>query len=86
MTARSDRLQNSADLGLHVGRKEAIGAAQKNVRLDSDFEQFFDTVLCRLCLQLTGRRNVRNKREVNEQGILAADFLAHLPDGFEEWQ
>ena len=71
---------------LHVGRQESIGAAQKNIGLNSDFEQFFHTVLRRFRFQLTGGRNVRNESEVNEKGIFTAHILAHLPDRFEEGQ
>ena len=43
-------------------------------------------MLGRLGLQLARRRDVRHQRHVDEQRVLAAQFLAHLADGFDERQ
>ena len=69
------------DLALHLGRQKPIRTAQQNVGLNSDFEQFFDAVLCRFGLQFTGGRNVRNQGEMNEQGC----FRGRLPGASGGW-
>ena len=74
------------DLALHVRREITIRAAQQNVGLNSDFEQFLDAVLCGLGLEFAGGGDVRHQRQVDEQAVLAADFLAHLADGFQKRQ
>jgi hypothetical protein len=74
------------DLPLDVFREEAVGAAQQDVWLNSDAEQFFHGVLGGLGFEFLGRRNERNQRDVHEQSVLASKFLAHLADRFDEWQ
>ena len=67
-------------------RDFAVGAAQQNVGLDADREQFLDRVLGGLGLQLARARNVRHQREVNVDRVLAWQFVAELADRFEERQ
>ena len=74
------------DLPLDVLREEAVGAAQQDVGLNPDAEQLLHGVLRGLGLQLAGGGDVGHQRDVDEQRVLAAQFLAHLADGFDEGQ
>ena len=74
------------NLRLDVLRQETVGAAQQNIRLNSDAQQFFHRVLRRLGLQFLRRRNKRHQRHVHKQRVLAPQFLPHLPDRFDERQ
>jgi hypothetical protein len=74
------------DLALDLVGEEAIGAAQQNVGLDADGEQFLDRVLGRLGLQLLGSTDPRHQGDVHEHRAFPAELLAHLPDGFEKGQ
>ena len=49
-------------------------------------EQFLDRVLRGLGLQLLRGGDPRHQREVDEDGVFAAQFLAHLADGLKERQ
>ena len=48
--------------------------------------QLHHRVLGRLGLQLAGRAEVRQQRDVDVQHVVAADILAHLADGLQERQ
>src|ERR1019366_1505344 len=74
------------NLRLDLLRKVTVGAAEQNIRLNSDAEQFFNGVLGRLGLQFLGRGDKRHQRHVYEQRVVAAQFLPHLADGFDEGQ
>ena len=74
------------DLPLDVFREEAVGAAEQNIGLNSDAEQFFHGVLRRLGLQFLRGGDEGNQRDVDEQRVLTAEFLAHLADRFDERQ
>ena len=69
---------------LHFAGKMAVGAAEQDVGLDADGEHFLDGVLGGLGFQLLRGGDPGNERDVDEDGIFAAEFLAHLADGFEE--
>ena len=84
MTARSSTLQKSGDFLFHLAREGAVGTAEKDVGLDADGEEFFDGVLGGLGLELLRGGDPGNESEVDEDGVFAAEFLAHLADGFEE--
>src|SRR5687768_7000727 len=43
-------------------------------------------MLCRLRLHLSGRRDVRDQCQMNEDRIVPADLVAKLTDCLEEWQ
>src|SRR3989442_6145950 len=45
-----------------------------------------DGVLRRFRLELRSRGDKWDQREMDEEGVVAADFLAELPDRFEERQ
>ena len=63
-----------------------VGAAQDDVGLDADLAQFLHRVLRRFGLHLAGRRDVRDEREVDIAGVVAAERDAHLPDRLEKRQ
>ena len=72
------------DFGLQVARQKPPGAAQQDIGLDAELQQILDAVLGGLGLQLAGGGDVRHQREVDEQGVVAAFVLPHLPDGLQE--
>src|SRR5207237_1020577 len=74
------------DLALQLLRQRSLGTAHEDVGLDSDLHELADRVLRRLRLQLRGRRDERAPREMNEECVVAADFLTELTNGFEERQ
>src|SRR6267143_7135848 len=74
------------DLALQIFRERSLGAANENVRLDSDLHELTDRVLRRFRLELSRRGDKRDQRKMNEERIVAADFLAELPNRFEERQ
>src|ERR1043165_3239164 len=74
------------DLLLHVLGDGALAAAKENIGLDADLAQLLHGVLRRLGLHLLRRFDVRHERDVDVEGVAAADFLAELADGFEERQ
>ncbi len=63
-----------------------VGAAQQDVRLDADREQFLDRVLRRLGLQLARARDVGHQREMDVDRVVARQFVAELADRFQERQ
>ncbi len=74
------------DFLLHLAAQRAVGAAEQDVGLDADGEQLLDGVLRGLGLELLRGGDVGDQREVDEECVFAAEFLAHLADGFEERQ
>ena len=84
ITAFSSTLQKAAIFCLISRLSGAVGAAEQNVGLDADGEQLLDGVLRGLGFQLLRGGDPGNERDVNEDGVFAAQFLAHLADGFEE--
>ncbi len=79
-------IAEEGNLALDLVGEEAIGAAQQNIRLDSDGEQFLDRVLRGLGLQLLGGADPGNQGDVHEDGIFPAKLLAHLADSFQKGQ
>ena len=87
MTACSSTLQKRAILLLASrGESGAVGAAEQDVGLDADGEHLLDGVLGGLGLQLLRGGDPGDERDVDEDGVVAAQLLAHLADGFEEGQ
>ena len=82
---RADVAEQS-DLSALFLWKRLLGAAQQDVRLDTDRLQFLHRMLRRLCLQFAGRGDVRDQRDMQETGLLAAKFVAKLANGLEEGQ
>ena len=86
MTAFSCTLQKRAIL-LRISRGTARSrAAEQDVGLDSDGEHLLHRVLRGLGLQLLRGGDPRNQGDVDEDGVVASQVLAHLADGFEEGQ
>ena len=63
-----------------------LGAANENVRLNTDLPELADRVLRRLGLQLLGRLQIRHQREVNVEAILLADIERKLANRFQKRQ
>ena len=72
------------DLGAHLVGDGAVGAAEQDVWLDPDGEHLLDGVLGGLGLELAGGGDPGNEGDVDEEGVVAAEVLAHLADGLEE--
>ena len=66
--------------------EHAIGAAQKNIRLNSQPGQLFDAMLRRFGFQFAAAGDVRHQSQVNIQNILAAQVPSHLAHRFQERQ
>ena len=64
----------------------AVSAQDDRVRLDTDVAQRCDGVLGRLGLQLAGRTDVGQQRDVQEEDVVAADLVAYLACRLEERQ
>ena len=86
MTQRVIDVAEERDLALDVGRERPLAPADQHVGLDSDLHQLAHRVLGRLGLELARGRDPRHQRQVDEQRVLAAHFLAELPDRLEERQ
>ena len=74
------------DLVLVLGRDRVLGPADQDVGLDADLPQGADRVLRRLGLELAGRLQVGDQRQVDVQAVLAADVERELADRFQERQ
>ena len=72
------------DLPLDRLGQLAVGAADHGVGLDTDLAQRRHRVLGGLGLQLTRRPDERHQRDVQEEAVVAADVVAHLPGRLEE--
>src|SRR5580704_4112065 len=68
------------DLAPLLARDLAIGAAEKDVRLDADRAQFLDRMLGGLGLQFARAWNERQQREMNVDRVPARQFIAELAD------
>ena len=70
---------------LPVGDVEGpLGAADEDVGLDADLPEDADGVLRRLRLQFTGRLQIGDEREVDEDAVLPPGRQRDLPDRLEE--
>ena len=63
-----------------------VRAQDDDVGLDADPAQLLDRVLGRLRLELAGRGQRRQQRDVDVQDVRPPDVLAHLADRLEERQ
>ena len=86
MTALRSTLQNRAILSLSSAADRVLGPADQDVGLDADLPQGADGVLRRLGLQLAGRLEVGDERQVDVQAVLAADVEGELADRLQERQ
>ena len=68
----------------HLEWHRTVCAAQQNVRLNTNAQHLLHRVLRRLGLQLLRCGDPRNQRHVNEAGVVAPQFLAHLANRLEE--
>ena len=74
------------DLPLHVVVERPIGPAEQHIGLDTDRPQVAHAVLRGFGLEFAGRRDERHQRQVDIDGVVAADVLAKLPDRLEKRQ
>ena len=84
--AADRHIREEGDLLLDALVQRVLGAADENVRLDSNLHELPDGVLGRLGLELTYGGDVRDEGQVDEDGVLAPFVLAELPDGLQERQ
>ena len=74
------------DLVADVARQLLVRAADDDVGMDTDAPQLVDGVLRRLRLQLAGRLDERDERDVDVDDVLLADLAPELADRLEERQ
>ena len=74
------------DLLAHVRRDPVARAADDDVGVDTDAAQLVDRVLRRLRLQLAGRVDERDERDVDVEDVLGPGLAAELADRLEERQ
>jgi hypothetical protein len=74
------------DLFTHVEVERMLGAAEDDVRGDTDLAQLGDALLRGLGLQLLRGLDVRDERGMDVEHIAGTDLVAELTDGFEERQ
>ena len=86
MTASGATLQNIESFCRDVRVERTLGAADQDLRLETDLAQLGDALLRRLGLQFARRLDVGHERDVNVDDVLRADFEDELADGFEERQ
>ena len=75
-----------ADLLSKVGRQRAVRSAQQDIRRYSDLTELPNTVLSRLGFQFAGRSYKWYECYMDEDRVIAALFVAHLPDRFHKRQ
>src|SRR5438105_15201339 len=63
-----------------------LGAADENVRLNTDLTQPADTVLGGLGLGFPGSLEIGNERQMDVQAVLLADLEGKLANGLEKRQ
>jgi hypothetical protein len=85
MTRRPHVAEQRDLAALRLGDRP-VGAAQQDVGLDADRAQLLHRVLGRLGLELAGRGDERQQRQVDIEARAAAEVLAELADGLEERQ
>ena len=54
------------NLGTFIIRNRPVGTAQQRIRINTDFTQFLYAMLGGLGFEFTGRRDIRNQRQMNE--------------------
>ena len=74
------------DLGAQLVGERARGAADDDVRRDTDAAQLVDRVLRRLRLQLARRLDHGDERDVHVEDVVAAELVPQLADRLEEGQ
>ena len=86
MTRDFAQIAEQRDLLAVALRDRPVAAAQQDVGLDADPEQFLGGMLGRLGLQFAGRGDPRHQRQMHEHRALAAEFVAELADRLEKRQ
>ena len=74
------------DLAPLVLRDRPVAAAEQDLRLDAQAEQFLDRMLGRLGLQLTGRADIGHQGQVDEEAALRPHLVRQLAQRLEEGQ
>ena len=72
------------DLPPDILRDRLVTAADQNVRLDAQGQQFLDGVLGGLGLQLAGAGDLHDQRHMDEQHVAHRPLRRHLADGLQE--
>ena len=72
------------DLCADAAIERIITAANEDIRLNTDTLQFFDGMLSGLCFQLTGRRKVRNERNMDKAALILRKLSFKLANSLKE--
>src|SRR5579875_162893 len=83
---RFGHVAEQRDFSFQIGAQRAIAAANQDIGLNTDAEEFLDAVLGGLGFQFTGGGDKRHEGEVSENNIFRAEFQTHLANGFEKRQ
>ena len=73
------------NLSADVCRNYFVTTGYDDVRMDSDAHKFLNGMLCWFWFEFVWTADVRNKTNVNEKTISAANFESKLTDCFKEW-
>ena len=73
-------------LGLYFFIEQTIGAAEKNVRLNSQPGEFLNAVLGWLGFQFSAAGYIRNQGEMHIENVFASQIPRHLAHGFQKRQ
>ena len=84
MTASRRTLQNIESFCAHVGIERMLGAANQDLRLDTDLAQLGDDCCVGLVFSSPGRLDERHERDVHDDDVVAADLEGELADGLEK--
>ena len=79
-------IAEQGDLAAQFFRNALLAAAQNNVGLNADGEQFLDAVLGGLGFVLARAAQIGNQREVNVEAVVAAKLRLELANGLKEGQ
>lgn len=64
--------------------KRFVTTKNNNIRVDTEWTEFLNRMLCRLWFMLFTALNVRNKCNMNENTVFSADFKRNLTDWLKE--
>src|SRR6266851_2460610 len=80
------QIAEQCDLLAGGRRYRPVTAAQQDVRLDAEAEEFLGGMLGRFGLELARRGNPRHQGQMHKEHSLAPEFVAELADRLEERQ
>ena len=77
-------IAEQSDLLPHAAGNLVFAAAYQDIGLDAHALQVLDAGLSGLCLHLSGRLQVGDQGNMDQDGVAGADLMAELADGLQE--